>query len=296
MELPKTVAGLTPSPDNPRRISKQALADLSRSLREFGDLGSIVFNRQTGHLVGGHQRSSALPTNAQIHWIDETKGVIRHNGEEVFVRAVDWDLEKERRALILANNPNLQGEWDQEKLAELLTEVDFEAAGFSTMDIESAFTDEQIAGIIGRASVLDEGQESDEVKDAVAGLEAMGGKRKERGKKDEPQFGPEGKPLPEDSFKDSIGSQARRKARVEQPDANYTRTIVFRSDKHAEQFMRFAGYPPEQRYLDGAYLLRLLRGEPSPEGEGSHAEEAVRREGEGEAEAEGREGEVTERE
>ena len=49
-----------PSPRNPRRITDDALAGLRASLRTFGDLSGLVFNRRTGNVVCGHQRRVAV--------------------------------------------------------------------------------------------------------------------------------------------------------------------------------------------------------------------------------------------
>jgi len=272
--LPETVADLKPAPYNPRTIGKSEAQQLRRFMREFGDLSGITFNHRTGNLIGAHQRIGNLPRNGKVEWSDAEHGTIRGLGHEWHVRGVDWDLEKEKRANVIANSPAAQGTWDQNKLAELLTEIDFEAVGFTVMDVEAAFSDDQIAAILKRPSVLDESQEPDEVKDAVAQLEDMGGTRRGNGLESEEPTAPGG-------FSDSLGSRARRRSRSQQPDAGYYRTLVFRSDKHAEEFMLAIGRPADQRYIDGATLFRLLKGEPD------HGEETVQwRQGQ----AEGRQG------
>jgi len=47
-------------PANPNRMSDDDRGRMARALAEFGDLGGIVLNRRTGHLVGGHQRVSVM--------------------------------------------------------------------------------------------------------------------------------------------------------------------------------------------------------------------------------------------
>ena len=54
------LAELLPADYNPRRISDRAMKGLRASLERFGELGGIVYNEQTGRLVGGHQRVKAL--------------------------------------------------------------------------------------------------------------------------------------------------------------------------------------------------------------------------------------------
>ena len=49
------LADLKPAPYNPRTISEEALKGLGVSLEEFGDISGFTWNKQTGHLVTGHQ-------------------------------------------------------------------------------------------------------------------------------------------------------------------------------------------------------------------------------------------------
>jgi hypothetical protein len=54
------VKDLKPAGYNPRKISKEKLAALKKSLEEFGDLSGIVYNSRTRTLIGGHQRIKNL--------------------------------------------------------------------------------------------------------------------------------------------------------------------------------------------------------------------------------------------
>ena len=45
---------------NPRKITAKQKEALKKSIEEFGDLGGLIFNKQTNSLVGGHQRRDAL--------------------------------------------------------------------------------------------------------------------------------------------------------------------------------------------------------------------------------------------
>ena len=53
---------IVPSKYNPRRISEQAMAGLTASIRRFGYVEPIVVNRRAGryYVVGGHQRLAVL--------------------------------------------------------------------------------------------------------------------------------------------------------------------------------------------------------------------------------------------
>ena len=110
LTLPKVAEDLKPAPYNPRSITRVALKKLAQSLNEYGDLSGIVFNARTGCLVGAHQRLRVLPDGAQIHYGSdrpddrgEVWGSIRAKGQTFSVRVVDWDLDKEKKANIIAN-------------------------------------------------------------------------------------------------------------------------------------------------------------------------------------------------
>ena len=113
---------------NPRKISDQDLEALKRSMKEFGDLGGIIFNLTTGHVVGGHQRLKNLDPKWKItkrpdH--DKTgtvsRGYILTPDGKFTYREVQWPLLKEKAANLAANK--IQGEWDYEKLAPILEEL-----------------------------------------------------------------------------------------------------------------------------------------------------------------------------
>lgn len=121
---------------NPRETLKPGdpvFEELRLSLREFGMVQLLVWDKQSGMLVGGHQRLSVL--------IDE--GV-----EEVDVCVVDYPPHK-MKALGIALN-KIQGCWNEEKLAALLQDLDqipdFDVSltGFEKPEIGALF-DEYLA-------------------------------------------------------------------------------------------------------------------------------------------------------
>ena len=62
---------LTPADYNPRVISKADYAALKNSIGTFGDMSGLVFNRQTGSIVGGHQRANAYKEGGGVIEITE---------------------------------------------------------------------------------------------------------------------------------------------------------------------------------------------------------------------------------
>jgi len=110
MEIKKVkISAINPAAYNPRRDLKAGEPDyekLKKSIDSFGYVEPLVWNKQTGSLVGGHQRLKIL---------------IEQGYKEVEVSVVDLSLDKEK-ALNLALN-KIRGDWDQDKLASLLDEL-----------------------------------------------------------------------------------------------------------------------------------------------------------------------------
>lgn len=113
-------AQLNPAAYNPRRDLRpgdKEYEDLKNSLEHWGYIEPIVWNETTGNVVGGHQRLKLLLAQGQE---DIDVSVVRLN-------------EAEEKALNIALN-KISGEWDDEKLAELLEELE------NDPDIEAALT------------------------------------------------------------------------------------------------------------------------------------------------------------
>ncbi|MED1801707.1 site-specific DNA-methyltransferase [Brevibacillus porteri] len=97
---------------------------LKRSIEEFGYVEPLVWNERTGNLVGGHQRFKILINEQQA--------------TEVEVSVVDLDDTREK-ALNLALN-KISGDWDEEKLAYVLGELqesdlDISLSGFENEEV-----------------------------------------------------------------------------------------------------------------------------------------------------------------
>ena len=105
----KRIDEIIPADYNPRKISKENLEKLKKSIKEFGLVDPLVWNERTNRLIGGHQRLKIL---------------MEEGVKEVEVSVVNLPEDKEKALNIALNNPNLQGEWEEEKLAELLKELE----------------------------------------------------------------------------------------------------------------------------------------------------------------------------
>src|SRR3989338_8083125 len=97
---------------------------IKRSIQEFGLVDPLIWNCQTGNLVGGHQRLKILSELAY---------------KEVEVSVVDLAPGRER-LLNLSLNKNV-GDWDEDKLAHLIEEInltpelDISLSGFSLPEV-----------------------------------------------------------------------------------------------------------------------------------------------------------------
>ena len=80
---------------------------LKQSIVKFGHVQPIVWNEQTGNVVGGHQTLKILEKLGK---------------QEVDCVVVDLD-EKEEKTLNIALN-KISGRWDIDKLSELMSELD----------------------------------------------------------------------------------------------------------------------------------------------------------------------------
>lgn len=145
------IAELKPADYNPRKDLQPGDPEyekLKRSLTEFGYVEPVIWNSTTGNIVGGHQRLKVLED-------------LGHTDVDVIVVELDETREK---ALNIALN-KISGEWDNDKLALLIADLDA-----SDFDAElTGFDDAEIQQLIGS---LDEGEVEDDDFDLTAALEA----------------------------------------------------------------------------------------------------------------------------
>ena len=128
----KKIEELIPADYNPRKDLKPGDAEyekLKRSINQFGYVEPVIFNKNTSQIVGGHQRLKVLKDCG----LTELDCVI-----------VDLSIEKEKALNIALNK--ISGEWDKEKLALLITDLegaDFDVSltGFDTEEIDDLFKD-----------------------------------------------------------------------------------------------------------------------------------------------------------
>ena len=128
----KNTAELLPAEYNPRKALKPGDSEyekLKRSIEQFGYVEPVIWNKTTGHVVGGHQRLKVL----------QNMGIT-----EVDCVVVELSEEKEKALNIALNK--ISGEWDKEKLALLITDLqgaDFDVSltGFEPAELDDLFKD-----------------------------------------------------------------------------------------------------------------------------------------------------------
>ena len=128
------VSKLIPADYNPRkdlRPGDPEYEKLKRSLEEFGYVEPVIWNKTTGHVVGGHQRLKVLMDTGAT---------------EVDCVVVEMSVEKEKALNIALNK--ISGDWDKEKLALLIADLqgsDFDVSltGFEPVELDAMFKDTQ---------------------------------------------------------------------------------------------------------------------------------------------------------
>ena len=126
---------LVPHPKNPRQIAPEARRKLKKNIKAGGLLDTIIWNRATGYVVGGHQRLSILD---ELEKYDAESKV---GDYQIDVLAVNLAEPEELAMLAFLNNPASQGDFDTELLAALNLDfgIDFADMGFSKMDVDYLF-------------------------------------------------------------------------------------------------------------------------------------------------------------
>lgn len=94
--ITKKLSELKPASYNPRAITDEALAGLTNSMKEFGCVQPIIWNKHTNNVVGGHQRLKVLKSDG----FEKTEVIV-----------VDLSLEREKALNITLNNSHIQGDF-----------------------------------------------------------------------------------------------------------------------------------------------------------------------------------------
>lgn len=150
---------------NPRTISDEARKKLKANLKRVGMLGGIVWNEDTKNLVSGHQRISVMDE------VNKYNSESKENDYEIKVEVVHMTDKQEKEQNLFMNNRSVQGEFDNEMLKDMLSDIDFDSAGFDEFDLESLGLDmpelENIEGVVADTPVWSEDTEENQMKRKV---------------------------------------------------------------------------------------------------------------------------------
>lgn len=110
---------------NPRVMDDKTKKRLKNVLKNHGLVMPLVWNKTTGNLVAGHQRLE------QVDALEKTEDF------ELDVAVIEVDENTEKKLNIMLNNNSLIGDYDFDKLAELITADDIQLPdlGFTLDDM-----------------------------------------------------------------------------------------------------------------------------------------------------------------
>jgi hypothetical protein len=206
VEIPRSK--LKNAPYNPRILTEQAKRKLKEGIRKHGILAPITWNARSGNIVSGHRRVEVM--DALYGSKDYTLRVAKVELSDVH----------EREANILMNNALAQGEFDLEKLCDVLhtPDLDLTGAGFDVADVYKIFGD-------------------DPNQMEASHLNEMMGKLREV----------------EAQYKNVV------KKSKERDSTDYYCVVVFRNREHRKQFTDALGLE-ENRFVDGRMVIAHVAG------------------------------------
>lgn len=115
---------------NPRVITEEERDRLSKIIEAHGIVAPTTWNKRTGRIVGGHQRTSIC---------DDLYGT---DDYEVTVAEIDVDNDREIELNLALNNGQAQGSYDLTKLEQIFRDAPalrIESTGFSGADLFQMF-------------------------------------------------------------------------------------------------------------------------------------------------------------
>ena len=196
---------------NPRKLSDESRKTLKRGIKKFGLVGGIVVNKRTGlTVVSGHQRLSVM---------DELQK-FPDNDYRIRVDVIDVDEKQEKELNILMNNPNAQGTWDFDALAQIVPDIDWKDAGLTDADLN----------MIGVDYLLQTEEESS-IADALSDMMVPVSEQKEADKE--------------------VKQQVKENAQKQAEDMDAYVMLSFDSYKAKAAFCERFGYDPDMKFIKG---------------------------------------------
>lgn len=216
---------IKPAPYNPRTISDENRKSLKKSVKTYGVVGGMVWNETTKNLVSGHQKLSILDE------LNKYNPKTKENDYTLKVEKIQVDLKTEKELNIFFNNPNSQGEWDYDALREMIPDIDYKDAGLTDEDLS-------LIGIDFTMQTEEESDLADELENLTAPIEQQNEAKKQAVKEMKKQI------------------QADAEEKVKQMESYVM--LNFDSYDAKAQFMMKFGYNPQDKFMQGEYLNKLI--------------------------------------
>lgn len=218
-------ADIKGAPYNPRKMTEKNKRNLKAYIKKRGLLfPAIVINKQTGNLVGGHQR------------IDILDSLYKNKNYELTASIVDLSLEEEIEANIKLNSHNLVGEWDPEKLFDLklkYPDMDFE----KTFDFEPEEIDIIFAGL--------------EIESAYQEEEKVYQKYQEANKTQLKEA--------KEKYKQRISQENKTGNTIYTKDDDYTLSLIFKSNQEKWAFMKLLCLSKSEKMIKGKIVADIVK-------------------------------------
>jgi hypothetical protein len=215
---------------NPRKIGVNEAKALRKSIKIHGLVDTLIYNKRTGNLVGGHQRLE------QLDALEGTKDY------ELTLAVIDVPLKQEKEINIILNNPSVQGEYDFEAMKLLLPDVDLENTGFTDYDLSIMGVDEDVDSMEEDEEVQGTKNEMDDLK-ASTKDNSIGG-----GMSDAERI------ANIEAIKEA--KAASRELNVSQGETYFV--VTFSTIEAKESFLTLLEHGAEDRYVKGEILAKKL--------------------------------------
>jgi len=193
---------------NPRTMRDEARAKLKRSIERHGMLQPPIWNALSKNIVGGNQR---------VHILDS---LYKSKDYSLKVCRVEMDEVQEKEANVVLNNYYAQGDWDLNKLKELM--------GTEGLDVmNTGFTDTDVFRLLGEEPFT---QRADSTM-----LDELATRCREM-----------------QNHYDDLKKSAKK-----EDNAEFYMVMVFKSMDERDDFCDLIGWD-YNRYQNGSYLMGLL--------------------------------------
>lgn len=234
---------------NPRTITEEGKKSLKRIIKRYGLVGGIVVNKRTGMtVVSGHQRITVMD---ELQKYDRKT---KENDYKLRVDLIDVDEKTEKELNIAMNNPNAQGTWDRDKLAEMIPDIDYKDVGLSEADLS----------LLGMDFMFQTEEES-ELADSLGELMQEVNEEKEA-EKAQRQADKQAERAAKVAHMKEVREQVRQTAEKSAGDMDAYLMLSFDNIENKNLFLQRFGYPPDSKFIKGEDFD--MRCEVIDEGEG----------------------------